>query len=177
LTPLVTKNLRGKLPWTNSGIAKHIKTCGFALAARNARVVPELPPNGGRGECRVLGAPAASCAKVESTRVVTTDTPVHPAFPHAMVLTVSFVLSRAIGLVCHPHLQSCLCKLERQRRGVRTTRLRRPQARALVRSAARVHRIPPPFVTIAIRPSVGWDGKGYRTDLGQAQSDISENPK
>jgi hypothetical protein len=33
-------------------------------------------------------------------------------------------------------------ELERQRRGVRTTRLRRPQASALVRSAARVHRIP-----------------------------------
>ena len=34
-------------------------------------------------------------------------------------------------------------QLERQRRGVRTTRLRRPQASALVRSTARVHRIPP----------------------------------
>jgi hypothetical protein len=38
------------------------------------------------------------CAKVESTRVVTTVAPVHPAFPHAMVLTVSFVLSPVTSL-------------------------------------------------------------------------------
>jgi len=60
-----------------------------------------LAPNRGRGECRVPAAPAASCALVESTRVFTTGPPEHPAFPHAMVLTVSFVLSPATGLVCH----------------------------------------------------------------------------
>jgi hypothetical protein len=27
-------------------------------------------------------------------------------------------------------------------------------------------------VTIAIRPSVGWDGEGYRFDLGQRRSGI-----
>jgi hypothetical protein len=70
-----------------------------------------------------------------------------------MVLTGSFVLSPVTGLVCHRCLAdigvsrptgptSPSTRLERQRRGVRTTRLRRPQARALVRSAARVHRIP-----------------------------------
>src|ERR1700722_1093654 len=64
----------------------------------------------------------ASCAKVESTRVVTTDTPVHPAFPHAMVLTVSFGLSPVIGLFCHRRLADTSARLERQRRGVRTTR-------------------------------------------------------
>jgi hypothetical protein len=41
--------------------------------------------------------------KVESTRVLTADTPEHPAFPHAMVLTVSFALSLVTGLVCHHH--------------------------------------------------------------------------
>jgi hypothetical protein len=55
----------------------------------------------GRGERRVPAAPTASCAKEISTRVSTADTPEHPAFPHAMVLTVSFVLSQATGLVCH----------------------------------------------------------------------------
>jgi hypothetical protein len=55
----------------------------------------------GRGERRVPAAPVASCAKVESTRVSTADTPGHPAFPHAMVLTVSFALSLVTGLVCH----------------------------------------------------------------------------
>jgi hypothetical protein len=37
------------------------------------------------------------CKKV-THELVTTDTPVHPAFPHAMVLTVSFALSPVIGL-------------------------------------------------------------------------------
>jgi hypothetical protein len=62
-----------------------------------------LPPKKirGRGERRVPAAPAASCAKVESTRVSTADTPEHPAFPHAMVLTVSFALSPVTGLDCH----------------------------------------------------------------------------
>jgi hypothetical protein len=55
----------------------------------------------------VLDAPAVSRAKwVESTRA---ESPwVHrtdPAFPHAMVLTVSFVISSVIGLVCHRHLR------------------------------------------------------------------------
>jgi hypothetical protein len=31
-----------------------------------------------------------------------------PAFPHAMVLTVSFVLSPVIGLFCHRHLRNCI---------------------------------------------------------------------
>ena len=50
----------------------------------------------------------ASCAKVE----VTTDTPVHPAFPHAMVLTVSFALSPVTGLVCHRRQRSDLRQLD-----------------------------------------------------------------
>jgi hypothetical protein len=57
----------------------------------------------GRGERRVPAAPAAPCAKVESTRVLTADTPEHPAFPHAMVLTVYSVISPVTGLVCHRH--------------------------------------------------------------------------
>ena len=32
-----------------------------------------------------------------------------PAFPHAMVLTVSFVLSPVIGLVCHRHQRIWFC--------------------------------------------------------------------
>src|ERR1700682_5038321 len=64
-----------------------------------------LPPNRGRGECRVPAAPAASCALVvvERTRV-TTSTPERPAFPHAMVLTAYVVLSPVTGLFCHRHL-------------------------------------------------------------------------
>ena len=79
-------------------------TYAFAFPRRHA---PEFCTNlsprkiRGRGERRVPAAPVASCAKVESTRVSTADTPVHPAFPHAMVLTVSFALSPVTGLVCH----------------------------------------------------------------------------
>jgi hypothetical protein len=45
-----------------------------------------------------------------------------------MVLTAYFGLSSVTGLSCHRRLQVTTCKLERQRRGVRTTRLRRPRA-------------------------------------------------
>ena len=51
--------------------------------------------------------PGARCArslaydnKTKYTSVVTTVTPVSPGIPRAMVLTVSFVLSPEIGLVC-----------------------------------------------------------------------------
>jgi len=53
--------------------------------------------------------PGAQCTRsracsVESTRVSHRRSPGnHPAFPHAMVLTASFVLSPAIGLSCHRH--------------------------------------------------------------------------
>jgi hypothetical protein len=44
------------------------------------------------------------CAKLKKhTSVVTTVTPKTPGIPRAMVLTVSFVLSPAIGLSCHRH--------------------------------------------------------------------------
>jgi hypothetical protein len=52
-----------------------------------------------------------------------------------MVLTVSFVLSPVIGLCCHRHLAVTTARFERQRRGVRTTRLRRPQRALFVKSA------------------------------------------
>ena len=44
-----------------------------------------------------------ACKKV-TRELVTTVAPEHPAFPHAMVLTVSFVLSPVIGLFCHRRL-------------------------------------------------------------------------
>jgi hypothetical protein len=60
-----------------------------------------------------------------------------------MVLTVSFALSPVTGLVCHRHRRSLLRRLERQRRGVRTTRLRRPPQAPFVIGTISVHRIPP----------------------------------
>src|ERR1700694_4608344 len=64
----------------------------------------------GRGKGRVPAAPAASRAKCrQHTSVVTTGPPEPPAFPHAMVLTVSFVLSPVIGLYCHRRLRIKAC--------------------------------------------------------------------
>jgi hypothetical protein len=105
--------------------------------ARNIR-----PKNRGRGECRVPVAPAASRVE-KNTRVRHHRFAGTPDIPCAMVLTVSFVLLCPVtGLCCHRRRRSLPRRLERLRRGVRTTRLRRPQARALVRSAVHVHRIP-----------------------------------
>src|SRR6202023_1585149 len=76
-------------------------------AARNARVMHDPVPseNRGRRESRVPVAPAASCAKCRKhTSVVTTSSPEHPAFPHAMVLTAYFALSPVTGLCCHRRL-------------------------------------------------------------------------
>jgi hypothetical protein len=50
------------------------------LAARCVRGLHERSPKG-RGERRMPNAPAASCAKVESTRVVTTGPPDQPGAP------------------------------------------------------------------------------------------------
>src|SRR6202171_6453788 len=116
--------------------------CTSASPRREApELCMNLSPNRGRGECRVPVAPAASCASVESTRVVTTVAPEHPAFPHAMVLTAFFVLSPVIGLVCHRHLRFPADLTPASRRQDHTTS---PSASArFVKRAARVHRIPP----------------------------------
>jgi hypothetical protein len=52
-----------------------------------------------------------ACSKKHAS-VVTTSTPKHPAFPHAMVLTVYFALSPVIGLSCHRHRRSCFRQLD-----------------------------------------------------------------
>ena len=115
-----------------------------------------VSPNRGRGECRAPNAPAASCAKVESTRVSHhRSTGFIPAFPHAMVLTVSFVLSPVIGLSCHRHLARLLARLDA---GVEASEphdfaVRDSTARQV--RAARVHRIPPRVRDDRERPSIG----------------------
>jgi hypothetical protein len=56
----------------------------------------------GRGECRVPAHPQPVCIGSKHT-VVTTSTPKHPAFPHAMVLTAYAALSSATNSSCHRH--------------------------------------------------------------------------
>src|SRR3981189_1985002 len=72
------------------------------LAARCARGVDESSAQRGRGERRMPVAPAASRAlgigRTHTSKRVPRN---HPTFPHAMALTVSFVLSPVTGLVCH----------------------------------------------------------------------------
>ena len=113
---------------------------------------------------RVQETPGARCTRglacsVENTRVSHHRFTGTPGVSCAMVLTVSFVLSLVTGLCCHHHRAENSARLERQRRGVRTTRLRRPPTKSFVacQRHARpdgVHRIPhPTSVTIAKRPS------------------------
>src|SRR5580704_14440083 len=67
----------------------------------------------------------------------------HPAFPHAMVLTVSFALSRVTGLCCHPRPQEALLLENLTPASGRQDHTTSPSAcNALVSRATRVHRIP-----------------------------------
>ena len=70
-------------------------------------VVMDLPPKEGVGNagCPLHPRPRVHLVLVERTRE-TTSTPERPAFPHAMVLTGSFVLSPVTGLVCHRRLRT-----------------------------------------------------------------------
>jgi hypothetical protein len=81
----------------------------FAPSRRDApEALMDLPPLRGRGERRMPAAPAASCAlcigKKHTSKRVHRN---HPAFPHAMVLTVYFVLSPVTGLFCHRRQRTC----------------------------------------------------------------------
>jgi hypothetical protein len=78
------------------------------LAAHLREVCSVVLPSGtgGRRECRAPAAPAASCAKVESTRVRNHGHTGTPGIPYAMVLTGSFALSPAIGHFCHRRLRT-----------------------------------------------------------------------
>src|SRR5713226_3134471 len=141
------------------------------LAARCARVVHELFPsqNRGRRERRVPVAPAASCVKKQTHELVTTGSPGSPGIPCTMVLTAYFVLSPVIGLYCHRRLRSCLRRLDA---GVEASGPHDFAVRTLALSSAAPPASTashPASVTIAIRPSGGRDGGGYRSDLGQSR--------
>ena len=88
-----------------------------------------------------------------------------------MVLTVSFVLSPAIGLLS-PSSALLLADLTpASRRQNHTTSPSTPSAgRLTALSASTASR--PASVTIAKRPSVGRDGERYIADLGQAKTEI-----
>jgi hypothetical protein len=144
-------------------------------SAISRRYTPELCTNLVPRKQRAQGMPGARSARSRAWCVVSTRVSHHghagsSGIPRAMVLTVSFVIFPVIGLVCHRHRRSLLRRLERQRRGVRTTRLRRPQAAPSSEAppASTASRLT--SVTIAKRPSERRDGKGYATDLGRARN-------
>src|SRR6267378_5687621 len=118
-----------------------------------------------------------------------------------MVLTVSFVLSPVTGLVCHrrprtnvlsapgradlnireldasvgasgPHDFAVRCNIVRQLAVDRSQvfQLALQPRRAPNAAASTASR--PAFVTIMIRPSVGWDAKSSRSDLGSVKTEI-----
>src|SRR5260370_10316343 len=79
-------------------------------SAFSRRDAPELcmihPPSEGVGNAGCPMHPQPRVRNVESTRVSHhRSTGFNPAFPHAMVLTVSFVLSPVIGRSCHRRLR------------------------------------------------------------------------
>src|SRR5512140_872374 len=92
-------------------VDRHGRTPDMRLtpAARCARgLMKSYALEEGARECRVPSAPAASCALgvvQMHTSIHSGRTGNHPASPHAMVLTASFVLSPAIGLSCHRRSQ------------------------------------------------------------------------
>jgi hypothetical protein len=98
-------------------------------------------------------APAASCAKVESTRVVATGRPNSPAFPAQWFYGLSRALPGVPGFVATVACKSSLARLIPASGDQDHTAL--PSALALlVWQNKCVHRIPhPTSVTIAIRPS------------------------
>jgi hypothetical protein len=82
-----------------------------------------------------------------------------------MVLTVSFVLSRATGLVCHPRLADTSAKLDASvgASGPHDFAVRRPRFRQ--RRRLRPSHPVPTSVTIAKRPSVGRDSESINLFL------------
>ena len=124
----------------------------------------------------------------------------HPAFPHAMVLTASFVLSPVTGLVCHRHQRILAVSVRSDRHASanltpasgRQDHTTSPSAaivsrqRALDRSQAeahpaitsrakrcRVHRIPPRVRDDHDTP-LWWGGmtRACRDDLPDGESEI-----
>ena len=134
--------------------------------------------NRGRRECRAPDAPAASCAKVESTRVSHHGHAGSPGIPRAMVLTVSFALSPVTGLVCHRRPQET-CKKLASRELDASVGASGPHDFAVRKISAFVNAPPASTasrltsVTIAKRPlCAGRDGEGYVGDLGQMGTEI-----
>ena len=134
----------------------------ITLAARRARGFAITFAPGGRGECRVPSAPAASCAKwlvQDAHEYSQRSHRKSPGIPARNGFTAYVVLSPAIGLSCHRRLRKSLpANLTPASRRQDHTIL--PSACKTLSSEAPLASIAsnPASVTIAIRPSSGVDG-------------------
>jgi hypothetical protein len=108
--------------------------------------------------------------------MVTTVTPESPGIPRAMVLTVSFALSSVTGLVCHRRRQNCFRQLDASV-GASGPHDFAVRVGALVRSAARVHRIPPRVRDDRETPLRGTGCESVYCCFYPPSSEISENQK
>src|SRR3954453_22478867 len=87
--------------------------------------------------------------------LVTTGRPENPAFPHAMVLTVSFVISPVIGLCCHRRFACAKLVASVEASGPHDFAVRVQHRSSKVPNS--VHRIPPRVRDDRERPLVGRD--------------------
>src|SRR3954449_3285667 len=90
------------------------RECLHSRGANAPEVCENFPPfpREGRGECRVPTHPQPRMQSKKAYELVTTGKPEYPAFPHATVLTVSFVISPVIGLDCHRRFARLSAKLD-----------------------------------------------------------------
>src|SRR3954447_4300605 len=86
---------------TSTGIHQRQHTHPRSRGANASEVCENFPPFPweGRGECRVPTHPQPRMQSKKAYELVTTGKPDDPAFPHAMVLTFSSVISPVIGFV------------------------------------------------------------------------------
>jgi|SRR4051794_14210383 hypothetical protein len=136
------------------------RECLHSRGANAPEVCENFPPfpREGRGECRVPTHPQPRMQSKKAYELVTTGKPDDPAFPHAVVLTVSFVISPVIGLDCHRRFARLSAKLDAS---VEASEPHDFAVRVQPRSSAvpnSVHRISPRVRDDRERPSVGRDG-------------------
>src|SRR3954469_12126345 len=126
-----------------------------ANASEVCKIYPPFPREG-RGECRVPTHPQPRMQNKKAYELVTTGRPDDPAFPHAMVLTVSFVISPVIGLVCHRRFACAKLDASVEASGPHDFAVRVQHRSSAVPNS--VHRIPSRVRDDRERPSVGRDG-------------------
>src|SRR3954470_2754433 len=119
-----------------------------------ARIYPPFPRKGvGNAGCRRTRSLA--CKVKKHTSWSPQAKPDDPAFPHATVLTVSFVISPVIGLCCHRRFACAKLDASVKASGPHDFAVRvQPRSSAVPNS---VHRIPSRVRDDRERPSVGRD--------------------